>query len=195
MTFLFCYADRQFGTPWLDSGVFGMALSGKNADGYRTLYFYKWPLSEDYKVSTKILRNSTIANLSRENKIYQRIGSRGKRTMLESPSYLDQHTKTLFFSAPDEYAVKCWNTKNKEINENSTVIVAQDEENMVFPRDIKVDAKGTVWVLTHEMPRSNKSLLQDVRSELRFGIYYYPADDLTSYTICDPRAEPISKRR
>ncbi|KAJ8911372.1 hypothetical protein NQ315_014203, partial [Exocentrus adspersus] len=45
---------------WTD-GLFGLALGPQNETGYRTLYFHALASTNEFSVSTEVLRNKTIA--------------------------------------------------------------------------------------------------------------------------------------
>lgn len=45
---------------WTD-GVFGLALSKIENDGYRTMFFHALASTKEFSVSTRVLQNKTIA--------------------------------------------------------------------------------------------------------------------------------------
>lgn len=49
---------------WPGEGVFGVALSPIDDDGYRTLFFHPLSSNREFSVSTKYLRNEALSNTS-----------------------------------------------------------------------------------------------------------------------------------
>lgn len=91
---------------WQD-GVFGMALSPVDRDGFRLVYFHPLASTMEFAVSSKYLQNSTLA---KENlKAFKVLGNRGVNGQ-SSASFLDEETGVLFYTQINRNAVACWNS-------------------------------------------------------------------------------------
>lgn len=164
---------------WTD-GIFGVALSPEQSDGYSTLYFHPMSSSHEFAVSTKILRNKTIAsNAYHEFKV---LGSRGPNSQATAISY-DNKTGVLFYTLLNKDAVGCWNPKSKDYSPETNAVIVSDHNTMVFPNDLKVDKNGTLWVLTDRLPEFLFSHLD--YDEDNFRILKASTEDVIKGTVCD----------
>lgn len=72
-------------------------------------------------------------------------------------------------------------------------IVAQDNETLVFPNDLKVDheLRQNLWVLSNKLPVFLYSNLDP--NEVNFRVMTAPTDLAVSGTVCDPNypADPL----
>ncbi|GLV44411.1 yellow-c [Carabus blaptoides fortunei] len=134
---------------WTD-GVFGLALSNMQPDGYRTMYFHALSSTKEFAVSTAILRNSTIATDPLTYHQYKLLGDRGTNTQAAA-SYIDEKTGVLFLTQVNKNAVACWNP-TKPLTPENLALVAQDEKALIFPNDLTIDREGQLWVLSDKMP-------------------------------------------
>ncbi len=164
---------------WTD-GIFGLALSPAQANGYRTLYFHPMSSTNEFAVSTHIIRNKTIASEAYHD--YKLLGSREPNSQ-SSGSSLDEETGVLFYTLLNKDAVGCWNSKNSEYSSRTNAIVACDKVTMVFPNDLKVDKMGTLWVLTDRLP--NFVYQQLDFKDVNFRIFSASVKDLIKGTVCD----------
>lgn len=173
---------------WND-GIFGVALSPQQADGYRTLYFHPMSTTREFAVSTKILQNKTISGRFNERfsyHEYKNLGCRGANTQ-SSGSSLDPKTGVLFYTLLNKNAVGCFNTFNNKPYEPSTnPIIAQDNTTMIFPNDLKVDKEGTLWVLTDRLPNFMFDKLD--YNDVNFRIFNGSVEEIIKGTACDKSA-------
>lgn len=59
----------------------------------------------------------------------------------------------------------------------------RDDVGLVFPADVKVDAKNNLWVMSDRMP---VFLLADLDfNDVNFYIYTLPVEDAIRGTVCD----------
>lgn len=168
---------------WTD-GVFGLALSPINKDGFRTMYFHPLSSTHEFKVSTRVLQNKTIAELPETYYAFKDLGSRGPNTQ-SSASYLDESTGVLFYTQVNRDGLGCWNSLSKaeEFNPDTNALVASDNVTMIFPNDLKVDPKGNVWLLSNRMPIFHYKSLN--HKEVNFRIFKANAKELVKGTVCD----------
>ncbi|XP_057653642.1 protein yellow [Diorhabda carinulata] len=136
---------------WED-GLFGLALSEKDSEGYSTLYFHPMTSFNEFKVSTKILTNEELVkNSTAIFGEFKLLGSRGPKAQ-SGVSFLHKKTGVLFYALINLNAVACWRTSLKNYTMESQGRVFMSNELMVFPNDIKVDANDTIWVLSDKLP-------------------------------------------
>ncbi|CAH1100623.1 unnamed protein product [Psylliodes chrysocephalus] len=136
---------------WKD-GIFGLSLSDKDAEGYSTLYFHPMTSFNEFNVSTKVLKNETLSKNPQEAKdFFKLLGTRGQRSQ-SGASFLHKKTGVLFYSLVQLNAVLCWRTSLSNYTMESQGRVFMNDEVMVFPNDIKVDANDILWVLTDKLP-------------------------------------------
>lgn len=91
---------------WQD-GIFGMALSPIDRDGFRLVYFHPLASTMEFAVSSKYLQNNTLAK--QNLKAFKVLGNRGVNGQ-SSASFLDEETGVLFYTLLNKNAVACWNS-------------------------------------------------------------------------------------
>ncbi|XP_044742296.1 protein yellow-like [Chrysoperla carnea] len=164
---------------WSD-GVFGLALSPKNADGYRTIYFHPTASTKEFTVSTEVLQNKTAA-LS-EEKYYQFkfIGERGMNTH-SSTSVMDPYSGVIFYSQIQRDGIACWNTK-RPLNPESFHLIIHNPQTMVFANEVKIDQDNNIWMMSNRMPQFlYKQLNFD---DINFRIFMSPVNDILTDSPC-----------
>lgn len=166
---------------WTD-GVFGLALSAPDAEGFSTLYFHPMTSTHEFSVNTRILRNESLAAKSFHD--FRILGSRGPKGQ-SGVSFLDKQTGVLFYALVNLNAVACWKTTNPSYTMESQGRVFMNNVTMVFPNDVKVDAKGNLWVLSNRLPTfMYKSLDAD---DVNFRIMTAAVKDAIMGTACDAK--------
>ncbi|KAF5293573.1 hypothetical protein FQA39_LY03058 [Lamprigera yunnana] len=166
---------------WAD-GVFGIALSAPEADGYSTLYFHSLTGLHEFSVTTRVLRDPDLAEKSFH--AFKVLGSRGPKGQ-SSVSFLHKKTGVLFYSLVNLNAVACWRTTNPSYTMESQGRVYMSNVTMVFPNDIKVDANDNLWVLSDKLPIFRYSRLNE--SDVNFRILTAPVADAIRNTSCDSK--------
>jgi hypothetical protein len=165
---------------WND-GIFGMALSKPDSEGYSTLYFHAMSSTDEFSVSTKYLRT----NVSKSNfHQFKRLGSRGPKGQ-SGVSFLDQKTDVLFYALLNLNAVACWRTTNPAYTMMSQGRVYMSNVTMVFPNDIKVDSNDNLWVLSDRLPQFMYGSLN--RSDVNFRVLTASVADAIRGTACDSK--------
>lgn len=135
---------------WTD-GVFSLALSAPQEDGFKTAYFHSLSSTNEFSVSTKILRNKTLATDPHNFEEFKLLGSRGPNAQ-STASFLDESTGVLFYTQVNRDGVACWNSKSKEYSPEYQHLVTSDDVTFIFPNDLKVDRESNLWVLTDRLP-------------------------------------------
>ncbi|XKL69648.1 hypothetical protein PGB90_007417 [Kerria lacca] len=178
--------DYFVGTPsrginfqWPD-GIFGLALSGIQSNGYRILYFHPLSSTREFAVSTEIIQNKSIASQAYHK--YKVLGSRGPDTQSLSSS-LDEKNGVLFYTLLNKNGVGCWNSNNEEYSVDTNALIASDEVTMLYPNDLKVDKNGRLWVLADKL--SNFLYSQLNFTDINFRIFTAEVDQVVTGTVCD----------
>ncbi|KAL1138491.1 hypothetical protein AAG570_008554 [Ranatra chinensis] len=166
---------------WTD-GIFGVALSPVLADGYRKLYFHPLSSINEFVVSTKIVKNKTIASDSYH--AYKLLGNRGADSQATA-SFLDESSGVVFYTQVNKNAVGCWNSYAFPDNYSplTNAIVAADNETMVFPNDLKVDRNSNLWVLTDRLPTFMYKRLDT--KDVNFRVLMAPVQEAIKGTVCE----------
>lgn len=165
---------------WQDA-LFGLALSGAGRDGFSTLYFHPMTSTHEFSVSTKYLREDSLSSSYHNYKV---LGSRGPNAQ-SSVSFLDKNTGVLFYALPNLNAIACWRTTTPAYTMQSQGRVFMSNLSMVFPNDIKVDAKGSLWVLSDRLPTFMYSRLDE--NDINFRILTATVADAILGTACDDK--------
>ncbi|XP_071055480.1 uncharacterized protein [Onthophagus taurus] len=139
-------AGLQF--QWTD-GIFSIALSDVEPDGFRTAFFHSLMGNNLYKVSTKDLRDENALKRYTQNSSFKLVGNKGKNSH-SSASDLHKKSGVLFFGLVNQNAVGCWNI-NKPFKKDNLGIVHKDDKKMIYPSDLKV-VDDDLIVLTNAMP-------------------------------------------
>lgn len=164
---------------WPD-GIFGLALSGIQSNGYRILYFHPLSSTREFAVSTEIIQNKSIASQAYHK--YKVLGSRGPDTQSLSSS-LDEKNGVLFYTLLNKNGVGCWNSNNEEYSVDTNALIASDEVTMLYPNDLKVDKNGRLWVLADKL--SNFLYSQLNFTDINFRIFTAEVDQVVTGTVCD----------
>jgi hypothetical protein len=166
---------------WGEEGIFGMALSSLQADGYRTLFFSPLASHREFSVSTKVLRDSTRLEESFHDFSYFQEERAGNA---HTTSRVMSETGVMLFNLIDQNAVGCWDSSTPYSPQNHG-IVDRDDETLVFPADVKIDETNTVWVISDRMP---VFLIAELDyTDINFRIFSAPLDTLLAGTVCAAR--------
>lgn len=166
---------------WTDA-LFGLALSSPGPDGYSTLYFHPLTGTNEFSVSTRLLRNATLAKNNFHD--FKLLGSRGPKGQ-SSVSFIDKKSGVLFYALVNLNAIACWRTTNPSYTMESQGRIYMSNVTMVFPNDIKVDPDHNLWVLSDRLPIYMYSRLNE--SDVNFRILTAPVADAIRNTSCDSK--------
>ncbi|KAH8263762.1 hypothetical protein KR044_013410, partial [Drosophila immigrans] len=130
-----------------DDGLYGLALSKPQSDGFATLYFHPLSSTMEFSVSTAVLRNKTLATSMDIYREFKVLGSRGLNAQAGAQC-LDAETGVLFYALPNQNSVGCWLTSSSYKSQDRVYTSSND---MVFPSDVKVDDQRRLWVLSNQL--------------------------------------------
>lgn len=167
-----------FNFQWND-GIFSVALSEVQKDGFRTAYFHSMAGTNMYSVSTRILKNRSLATRSYHQDDFKFLGDRGPGAQT-SASDLHKSSGVLFLALVNQNALGCWNTRKPFKRENFAV-VQKDNEKMIYPCDLKV-AGNKVVLLTNTMPVFLYGNLD--YNQVNFRVWISPVKDAVKGTTC-----------
>uniref|UniRef100_A0A1B0FMQ5 Protein yellow n=1 Tax=Glossina morsitans morsitans TaxID=37546 RepID=A0A1B0FMQ5_GLOMM len=171
-----------------DDGLYGLALSKAQSDGYATLYFHPLSSTMEFAVNTMILRNKTLATSGKIYRKFKILGSRGPNAQAGA-SFLDQLTGVLFYALPNLNAVACWKTSNRAYTIKSQGRVYMSPVEMVFPSDVKVDDQDRLWVLSNRLQDFIYGELSP--TSVNFRILTAHVKDAIENTACDIKTKPL----
>lgn len=171
-----------------DDGLFGIALSRPQSDGFATLYFHPLSSTNEFSVSTRILRNQTLATSDKIYREFKVLGSRGPNGQA-GVAFLDQKTGVIFYALPNLNAVTCWKTSNRAYTIKSLGRVYMSATDMVFPNDVKVDDESNLWVLSDRLHQYMYSSLDP--KDVNFRILTATVKDAIENTACDTKIKPL----
>lgn len=134
---------------WTD-GVFSLAIGKPQSNGVRSVYFHALSSTKEFVVPNWVLQNETYATSEGSYYDYKLLGDKGMNSQTTA-SFFDPTTETLFYSQVNKDAIGCWNTR-KAFSADTQGLIDSNSETLIFPNDLKVDAKGNLWVLSDRMP-------------------------------------------
>ncbi|XP_058056115.1 L-dopachrome tautomerase yellow-f2-like [Anopheles bellator] len=177
----FNIAGQQF--VWRD-GLFSVAVGGlRNENSTEKLvYLHSMSSVSEMAVSNRVLQNETLARLGNHAYVraFQHLGERGPNTQSSSHAY-DTRTGVLFYAEINRNSIGCWNTSKPFSSENHG-IVHLDNEEMIYPADLKVDINGELWVISNRLPIWIYAQLNV--TDVNFRIWRQTASRAIAGTIC-----------
>ncbi|XP_050424662.1 uncharacterized protein LOC126835860 [Adelges cooleyi] len=167
---------------WTD-GVFGLALSERHSDGYRTLYFSALASTRMFSVNTRVLQSNSSVSSTFDQYIHH--GHRPSGMQAASMS-MDTASGALFYSLVNQDAIGCWNPRRYDRHSTQTsAIVAQDSTTLVFPADLKVDFNSNLWVLSDRMPVYRFQVYRFNVNDVNYRVLSAPVAEVIRGTVCD----------
>lgn len=173
-----------------DDGLYGLALSKPQLDGFSTLYFHPLSSTMEFSVNTSVLRNKTLATSSAIYRDFNILGSRGPNDQAGAQC-LDSESGVIFYALPNQNAVGCWKTSSSYKSHDRVYV---SDTNMIFPSDVKVDEQRRLWVISNHL----QTFIYDelYPGSINFRILTASVEDAIDHTSCDvPKKLPelISK--
>lgn len=142
----------------------------------------------EFSVSTKILKNQTLATSGNIYQDFKVLGSRGVKGQ-SSVEFLDKKTGVLFYTLPNLNAIACWRTTNNVYTIKSQGRVYMNAEEMVFPNDVKVDEQSRLWVLSDRMHKFMYDTLDP--NDINFRILTAGVKEAIDHRACDTKSKPL----
>ncbi|CAH0730911.1 unnamed protein product, partial [Brenthis ino] len=165
---------------WSD-GIFSITLTEPGYDGCRTAYFHPMISTQEFSISTCVLKNNTISSNSNYFSYYSIVGERGVNSQSTMHAF-DTKTRVVFFAEIGRDAISCWNS-GRMLNPTNVAILANDSVRMSYPADLHI-TDDEVWVLTNTLPRFGYSKLDT--NEYNFYVYRGKVQELVAGTVCSP---------
>ncbi|XP_046959688.1 uncharacterized protein LOC124529816 [Vanessa cardui] len=174
------YTLHGLNYQWSD-GLFGMSL-GQYHRGDRPLYYHSMSSSLEFSVKTSVIRDPTRVNDAVDE--FKLLGeSRGMRGQV-SAAAVDRNG-VMFFNLISLDSIGCWDTR-KEYKIKNLDIVAQNNETIVFPNDLRIDHEvpQVVWIITNRLPMYQFNLINP--NEYNYRIMYLDPKTAVENTVCQP---------
>uniref|UniRef100_A0A1Y9H9G8 Yellow protein n=1 Tax=Anopheles farauti TaxID=69004 RepID=A0A1Y9H9G8_9DIPT len=170
---------------WND-GIFSLTIGPQEpeSDDGRTVYFHAMASTSEYRTSTHVLQNETLASAGGYDHLFTYVGDRGIKTQCTIHQY-DPHTGVLFYSEVNRNAIGCWNSAQRFEPENHG-IVQLDNKDFIYPSDMTLDSDGDLWVMTNGLPRWLYATLNP--NDYNFRIWRQKPAKAIAGTICAPGA-------
>ncbi|CAH1134539.1 unnamed protein product [Ceutorhynchus assimilis] len=163
---------------WGEEGIFGMSLTAVQKNGFRIMHFSPLASNREFAVSTQVLQNSSKTEDSYHDFYY--LEERGPNT--HTTSRVMSHGGIQFFNLIDQNALGCWNTIKSYEPKNIGIADRNDQE-LIFPADVKIDRNNYVWVVSDRMPKFLISTLD--YKEPNFRVFFAPLEVLIKDTVCE----------
>ncbi|GAB0098026.1 Six-bladed beta-propeller, TolB-like [Sergentomyia squamirostris] len=176
----YLYAHYQ-ATDSFNLGVLGIVLGGINKYNYRTVYYLPLSSVALFDVSTKILRDKSLAPGDFSSSDFSFIGYRGKLNALTMT--FDDTSQVLFFIHALSPSVSCWNT-NTELTKDNVVTLFSDD-NVKHGVDFFIDDERELWIFMSDTIygiTGDDALLEN---PVDYRLYRGNIDDMIHGTACD----------
>nr|ADX87358.1 yellow-h3 [Heliconius melpomene] len=174
------YTLHGLNYQWSD-GLFGMSL-GQYQLGDRPLYYHSMSSSLEFVVKTSVIRDpSRVNNAVDEFKLLgERRGLRGQ----VSAAAIDRNG-VMLFNLISQDSIGCWDTR-KEYKLHNLRIVAQNNETLVFPNDLRIDHEVPQlgWIITNRLPMYQFNLIDS--NEYNYRVMFIDPNAAIEGTVCQP---------
>uniref|UniRef100_W8B668 Protein yellow n=1 Tax=Ceratitis capitata TaxID=7213 RepID=W8B668_CERCA len=171
-----------------DDGLYGLALSKAQPNGFATLYFHPLSSTTEFSVSTSLLRNKTLATSNEIYHDFKILGTRGSNGQ-SGAEFVDPRTEVLFYTLPNVNALDCWSTTNAEYSSDSQGRIYSSAQELVFPSEVKVDAEDRLWVLSNKLQEFIYDELYP--GSVNYRILTANVVDAIEGTACDTKMKPL----
>lgn len=165
-----------------NDGLYGLSLTEKKDNGFPVLYFHALTSLKEFNVSTAILRNETLANQTFAKQIYKNFTYVGSRRTNEQAGATAYHKSrhVFFYALPNMNEIGCSriNTPYNISNVFSSPVT------MVYPSDVKIDAKDRVWVLSNNM-QNFRTGRNEQANAANFYVQVAPINEAVKNTPCE----------
>lgn len=172
------YTLHGLNYQWSD-GLFGMSL-GQMSRGDRPLYYHSMSSSLEFVVPTSVIRDpSRVNNAVGEFKLLGE--SRGPRGQV-SAAAIDRNG-VMFYNLISLDSIGCWNTRKAYKIENLD-IVAQNNNTLVFPNDLRIDNEvpQIVWIISNRLPMYQFNLIDP--NQYNYRLMYLDPNASVQNTVC-----------
>lgn len=164
-------------------GIFSITMGPRQLSGERTIYFHPMLSFNEYQVSNRVLQDESKSRRTNHGNDFKLLGSRGPNSQSAMHQF-DTGSGILFFTEVARNAIGCMNTFFPFVPTNHAII-AQDNDKMIYPSDLKVDSEGYLWFFTNSMPRYIYSTLDS--NKFNFRVWRARVRDIVKGTVCQTR--------
>ncbi|PZC86388.1 hypothetical protein B5X24_HaOG209107 [Helicoverpa armigera] len=174
------YTLHGLNYQWSD-GLFGMSL-GKVQQGDRSLYYHSMSSSLEFVVKTSVIRDP--ARVSNSVGEFALLGdSRGANGQV-SAAAIDRNG-VMFFNLISRDSIGCWDTRKPYTTQN-LVVVAQNNETMIFPNDLRLDHEVPQmgWIITNRLPMYQFNLIDP--NEFNYRVMFLNPAAAVQNSLCQP---------
>lgn len=171
-----------------DDGLYGLALSKPQKDGFATLYFHPLSSTTEFSVNTSVLRNKTLATSGDIYHNFKILGARGSNGQAGA-AFIDPRTEVLFYTLPNLNALDCWSTTNTDYSTNTQGRVYTSTQEFVFPSEVKVDTEDRLWLLSNKLQEFIYDELYPGR--VNYRVLTANVVDAIANTVCDIKMKPL----
>uniref|UniRef100_A0A1Y9G9K3 Yellow protein n=1 Tax=Anopheles albimanus TaxID=7167 RepID=A0A1Y9G9K3_ANOAL len=169
---------------WND-GIFSLALGpAKSEPNDRIVYFHAMASTSEFKTSSSVLRNETLAQAGGYDHLFTHLGERGIKTQCTIHQF-DPVTGVLFYAEVNRNSIGCWNSAQR-FEPETHGIVHLDNKDFIYPSDMTLDNEGELWVMTNGLPRWIYASLN--LDEYNFRVWRQKPAKAIAGTICAPGA-------
>ncbi|XP_052748086.1 L-dopachrome tautomerase yellow-f-like isoform X2 [Galleria mellonella] len=162
---------------WSD-GIFSLTLVPGRGN-CKTAYFHPLIGTQEFSVSTCVLKNRTVSSDPNYWSLFSLLGDRGEGSQATMHDY-HPASRVVFIAEIGRDAVSCWNTGEALVSTN-IAILAQDSQRLSYPADLHVTG-NEVWVIANSLPRFSYSRLDT--NSYNFYIYRGNVQELIAGTPC-----------
>lgn len=171
-----------------DDGLYGLALSKPQEDGFAILYFHPLSSITEFSVSTSVLRNKTFASSGEIYHNFKILGARGSNGQAGA-AFIDPRTEVLFYTLPNLNALDCWSTTNTDYSTNTQGRVYTSAQELVFPSEVMIDTEDRLWVLSNKLQEFIYDEIYPGR--VNYRVLTANVVDAIANTVCDTKVKPL----
>ncbi|XP_063836136.1 L-dopachrome tautomerase yellow-f2-like [Ostrinia nubilalis] len=168
-------ADQRF--SWRD-GIFSITLL-PGSGNCKTAYFHPLIGTDEFAVSTCVLKNKNAMSNRDYFTYYYVVGNRGDMTQSTMHDY-HPGSRVIFYAEIGRDAVSCWNSGTL-MRPSNIAVLARERVAMSYPSDLHVTG-DEVWVMANTLPRFGYSRFNT--NDYNFFIYRANVLDAIAGTIC-----------
>lgn len=164
-----------------DDNLFSITLGPQQPDGFRSVFFHPMISTNEFVVSSKILKNSSLADRSYHGNDFSLYGNRGPFTQTAMHQY-DTRNGVMLYAEIGRNAIGCWSSQ-RPFNAENHGVIARDDQRMIYPSDLKVDFDGTLWIFSNSLPVFLYSTLNV--EDYNFRVWRANVNTAVQGTVCD----------
>ncbi|GAB0088328.1 hypothetical protein DMENIID0001_027310 [Sergentomyia squamirostris] len=163
------------------AGINSITLGWRDASGYRTAYYISPTSSEQFGVSTELLKQKSLAPDNYNYDDFHSIGNRGCDGFA-AVHVFDSKNGVIFYGDRNKHSLRCWNVR-KALTPDNIDIVYYDVD-IAYVHDISIDEYGYLWFLSNNYPiYAEDGETQDI-TDINIRLYRIHVDIAIKGTLC-----------